>query len=119
MRADHSYGQLTRQRSGQCRRKLRHRRLQRAQRKRGCGMKHAPDAGEQRVLSRWRQERDTERRAVFGKHRRDRDPSEIKQIDEVGVGPEIAVEPHRIGFDLRHRVGRRCRRDRYNSAPWR
>jgi hypothetical protein len=73
-------------------------------------VKRASDAREQRILPCGRQERDAERCAVVCDRRRHREAGEIEQIDEVGVGAEVAVEPHRIGLDLGDGVGRGRRR---------
>ena len=57
-----------------------------------------------------RQQRDAERRAV-GMHRgRQREPAQLQQVDEIGVGAEPAVELDRIGQHLRDRVDGRHRR---------
>ena len=96
------------------RRKRRQRRLRHAhrpERQVGLRVERATEAREQRVLAGGRKERHAERRAVGRDRRRHREAGKIEQIDEVGVGAEIAVEPHRIGLDLGHRVGRRHGRD--------
>ena len=70
-------------------------------------MEHAADAGELRVVAGGRQQRDAERNAVGPHRRRQRQPAEIEQIDEIGVGAEPAIELDRIGQHLRGRIGGR------------
>ena len=81
-----------------------------AQRQFGIGMEDAADAGELRVLSGRRQQRDAERNIVGADRRRQREAAEVEQIDEIGVGAEPAVEFDRIGQHLRGAVGGRRRR---------
>ena len=73
-------------------------------------MEDAADAGELRVVSGRRQQRDAERNVVGPDRRRQRQAAEVEQIDEIGVGAEPAVEFDRIGQHLRGRVGGRRRR---------
>ena len=42
------------------------------------------------------------------------DGAEIEQVDEIGVGPEVRIEPDRIGLDLGDGIGARHRRDRHD-----
>ena len=70
-------------------------------------MKYAPDAGELRVVSCGRQQRDAERNAVGAHRGRQREAAEIEQIDKIGVGAEPGVELDRIGQHLRGRIGGR------------
>ena len=93
--------------SGGCARPLR------AHRQFGVGMEHAADAGELRVVSRRRQQRDAERNAVGAHRGRQRQAAEVEQVDEIGVGAEPAVELDRIGQHLRGRVGGRRRRQHH------
>ena len=84
--------------------------LERAERQPGRGVEFAPDRRQRRIFAGRRQQRDAERRAV-GPHRgRHRQPAQIEQVDEIGVGAEPAVELDRIGEHLVDRVDRRRRR---------
>ena len=82
----------------------------RADRQSGVGMEHAADAGEPRVLAGRREQRDAERDAVRPHRRRQRQPAEVEQVDEIGVGAEPGVELDRIGQHLRGGIDRRRRR---------
>ena len=72
-------------------------------------MKVATQAGNQHVLSGRRQERDPIRCAVIRQRDGHRQPSEVEQVDEIGVGPKVGVELDRIGLKLGDRIGRRSR----------
>ena len=67
-------------------------------------MKHAADLDEPRVLAAGREQRDAERHAVVDR-RRQRQPGEIEQVDEIGIGAEPAVQLNWIGENLLDRVG--------------
>ena len=78
----------------------------------GCGTPSAPsgspvsawndaaDGRQQRICPARREQRDAERHAVLAHRGRHREPAEIEQVDEVGVGAEPAVELDRIGQHL-------------------
>jgi hypothetical protein len=66
-----------------------------------------------RVVAGGRQQRDAERNAVGAHRGRQRQPAEVEQVDEIGVGAEPAVELDRIGQHLRGRIGGRRRRQHH------
>ena len=110
MRADHRDGDFV---SAQVLRQGRERRLRQtpaAHVQFGIGMKDAADAGELRVMAGGRQQRDAERDSVGPYRRRQGEAAEIEQVDEIGIGPEPAVELDRIGQHLGCAVHGRRRR---------
>ena len=101
----------------------------------GAGRRHEPGRAHRRARTRLdraasagqrcrpcaarRDQRHARRQAVAAHSRGDGDGGEIEQIDEVRVGPEPRVEPHRIGQHLRDRVEARHRRHEHHveAAP--
>ncbi len=110
MRADHRDRDFVAAHARRQTRKRRLRQAPRAHRQFRIGMKNPADAGELRVVSGGRQQRDAEGNPVAADSRRQREAAEVEQIDKVGVGAEPGVELDRIGQHLRRGVHGRRRR---------